>query len=471
MNLGSYEIDQFVTWCVQTSNPTTGAAADADGGTPPAYRIYEDETGTPILTGSMALLDASNTDGLYSEQIQATAANGFELGKCYTIRCAATVGSVAGATLRHFQIGASVNVTRISDDQVAANNLELAFDDTQGEVPWMGISRQGAASAVNSTTITIDSSEPFADNTLTGSTILVKGTATAIYWQAGLVTAFNHTTHVATVTWASGFVAPTGTLSYKIFATAAGAGAGGGGLDAAGVRAAIGMSSANLDSQLSSIASKIDTVDDFVDTEVAAILAAVDTEVAAILAKVNNLPSDPADASDIASAFSTVNGTLSTIASYIDTEVGAIKAKTDTIPTWPTNFASLAIDGAGNIAIADGYLTAAKHAAGFITATGIATGAFTAAKFAAGAIDANALATDAANEIAAAVRDIALLDTMAGLNALPTIGQALRVAYAAQTRRVISGTTETLRKEDGSTTLLTSTLNDATNPTSILRAT
>lgn len=68
----------------------------------------------------------------------------------------------------------------------------------------------------------------------------------------------------------------------------------------------------------------IDAVDDFVDTEVAAIKA-----------KTDNLPSDPADASDIAASFSTVNSTLSTIAGYIDTEVAAIKAKTDNLPAAP----------------------------------------------------------------------------------------------------------------------------------------
>jgi hypothetical protein len=61
----------------------------------------------------------------------------------------------------------------------------------------------------------------------------------------------------------------------------------------------------------------------------------VDTEVAAIKAKTDNLPVDPADASDIAASFSTVNGTLATIAGYIDTEVAAIKAKTDNLPANP----------------------------------------------------------------------------------------------------------------------------------------
>lgn len=70
-------------------------------------------------------------------------------------------------------------------------------------------------------------------------------------------------------------------------------------------------------------------------TSVDTIAGYVDTEVAAIKAKTDNLPSDPADASDIATAFGTVNATLATIAGYIDTEVSAIKAKTDNLPASP----------------------------------------------------------------------------------------------------------------------------------------
>lgn len=66
-------------------------------------------------------------------------------------------------------------------------------------------------------------------------------------------------------------------------------------LTAAGVRSAVGLASANLDTQLS-------TIDDFLDTEIAAILAAVDTEVAAIKAKTDNLPAAPAATGDIPTA-------------------------------------------------------------------------------------------------------------------------------------------------------------------------
>ena len=74
-----------------------------------------------------------------------------------------------------------------------------------------------------------------------------------------------------------------------------------------------------------------------VSADIAAVAGYIDTEVGAIKAKTDNLPSDPADASDISSAFSTVNSTLSTIAGYIDTEVAAIKAKTDNLPSDPAD--------------------------------------------------------------------------------------------------------------------------------------
>jgi len=74
------------------------------------------------------------------------------------------------------------------------------------------------------------------------------------------------------------------------------------------------------------LAALINTLDDYIDTEVAAIKA-----------KTDNLPTDPADASDIASSFSTVNSTLATIAGYLDTEIAAIKAKTDNLPSDPAD--------------------------------------------------------------------------------------------------------------------------------------
>lgn len=105
MFLGRWELDDLVSFTVNTHDPTTGAETDADA--PPGYRVYEDETGTPILTGTMALLDDGNTVGQYSEQIMLSAANGFEVGKSYSIRVRAVVGGTAGVTLRSFQVEAA----------------------------------------------------------------------------------------------------------------------------------------------------------------------------------------------------------------------------------------------------------------------------------------------------------------------------------------------------------------------------
>lgn len=75
-------------------------------------------------------------------------------------------------------------------------------------------------------------------------------------------------------------------------------------ITAAGVRTAVGLASANLDTQIGTLAtsSALSTVAGYLDTEVAAILAAVDTEVGAIKAKTDNLPASPAAVSDIPTA-------------------------------------------------------------------------------------------------------------------------------------------------------------------------
>ena len=67
-----------------TSVDSSGSPVDADA--LPTYSVYEDETGTAILTGTMAKLDDTGTTGFYSEQIALTTASGFESGKTYNIK-------------------------------------------------------------------------------------------------------------------------------------------------------------------------------------------------------------------------------------------------------------------------------------------------------------------------------------------------------------------------------------------------
>jgi hypothetical protein len=71
------------------------------------------------------------------------------------------------------------------------------------------------------------------------------------------------------------------------------------------------------------------------ESDLFALIATIDTVVDAIKAKTDNLPVDPADASDIAAAFAAVNAALVTIDDFLDTEIAAIKAKTDNLPAAP----------------------------------------------------------------------------------------------------------------------------------------
>lgn len=125
--LGSWKIDDAMTFTCNTHAADTGAATDADA--VPAYRIYEDETGTPIVTGSMALIDDANTTGFYSEQVTLSAANGFEKGKSYSVYISAAVGSTTGTLSHTFQIEAEVDANTVSG--VASANVTQIGGDAQ----------------------------------------------------------------------------------------------------------------------------------------------------------------------------------------------------------------------------------------------------------------------------------------------------------------------------------------------------
>lgn len=126
---GSWKIDDLLTFAVNTHLGSTGAAIDADA--VPDYRVYEGETATPILTGSMALLDSTNTEGFYTEELTLSAANGFENGKSYNIYISATVNSIEGTLTHNFQIAADVDANVVSLDTGAINAIRDGILPTQ----------------------------------------------------------------------------------------------------------------------------------------------------------------------------------------------------------------------------------------------------------------------------------------------------------------------------------------------------
>jgi len=119
--LGTIKLGDNLTFYANTHTPSTGAAVDADA--VPGYRVYEDETATPLLTGSMALLDDANTTGFYSEQIAVTTGNGFEAGKSYCVRITGVVASVTGVEVHTF----SIDTKRIGDLQDIAAGAAMTL--------------------------------------------------------------------------------------------------------------------------------------------------------------------------------------------------------------------------------------------------------------------------------------------------------------------------------------------------------
>jgi hypothetical protein len=114
--IGSWKIDDVVIFTANTHDPATAACADADAA--PTYRIYENEVGTAIATGTMALIDSGNTCGFYSESITLSAGTGYEKGKNYTVFISGVVDTIEGTTSRIFQVQAEVDSPKLGTPTV-----------------------------------------------------------------------------------------------------------------------------------------------------------------------------------------------------------------------------------------------------------------------------------------------------------------------------------------------------------------
>jgi hypothetical protein len=120
MYIGSWDDSDTITFSVLTKG-ANGAVADADA--VPAYRIYEDETATPIHTGNMAKLDDSNTLGLYSERIQIALVK----GKSYSIYVSYAISAVAYGELHNIQMSAAADLRHINGAATDGYNATLSL--------------------------------------------------------------------------------------------------------------------------------------------------------------------------------------------------------------------------------------------------------------------------------------------------------------------------------------------------------
>jgi hypothetical protein len=249
----------------------------------------------------------------------------------------------------------SVDVVYVSGDATAADNLETAFDDTAGAVPWFGIVDQGTAQSASSTGVVLRAAAAFADDVLIGSTLAVYG-STQGYWQTRVITDNALTGDSVVVdTWT---VTPSGTITYKIYGTPPASATS---LPAvnlvqvAGATTDVSALATNVAAILvdtgTTLDTKINTIDDFLDTEVAAVLAAVDTEVAAILADTNELQTDWANGGrlDLILDARASQASVDAVDDLLDTEVAAIKTVVDSILV---DTAEIGAAGAGLTALA-----------------------------------------------------------------------------------------------------------------------
>lgn len=191
MYLSEIKLGNNLTFYANTHTPSTGAAVDADAA--PDYRVYEDETGTPLLTGSMALLDDANTTGLYSEQIAVTAANGFEAGKSYSIRITGVVGGVTGVELHQFTCA-----VRATDDLAFPTTTGRSIDVTATGavgIDWANVENPTTTVGLSGTTVkavtdaVTPSAATIADAVWDEATADHAGAGSYGAWVAGLVAA------------------------------------------------------------------------------------------------------------------------------------------------------------------------------------------------------------------------------------------------------------------------------------------
>lgn len=275
--IGAAEIAADAIGAAEVANATIDAATFASAAID-ATAIATDAIGAAeIATDAIGAAELA-TDAIGAAELAASAIGASEIADGGITSAEFGTGAITATVIAADAIGASevaadvstelltglanlaVNVAQVSGDATAADTFETWLDGTTGPVAPLGIARQGTAQSATSTTVVLDASAPFADDTAIGMTLVVCG-STQGYCQSRAITDYVTSTDTATVdTWT---VTPSGTLTYYLFSTAPGGS--GSGLDAAGVRAAIGLASANLDTQLS-------TIDDYVDTEVAAIL-------------------------------------------------------------------------------------------------------------------------------------------------------------------------------------------------------
>jgi len=278
-----------------TNSELTAALASADDATLAAISTLSTTIGTPANSTVSADIAAVKTDtGTLTSRITSTLFSGITyLSKWLGILAGKTADSSTLTEIQATTAGAGYNN--------ATDSLEALRD--RGDAAWTTGGGGSAPTAAENATAVWTSLLAGSDFSTTGSI----GKLLKDDIDAAISTRAPSNTALSTAQWTNTLATNLGTLA---------------GHDPGSTLAAASAVS-NLQTDLTTVAGY------------------VDTEVAAIKLKTDNLPSDPADQSQVEAAISSaVSGlasqsSVNTLTGYVDTEIAAIKAKTDNLPVSP----------------------------------------------------------------------------------------------------------------------------------------
>ncbi len=100
-------LDEVTYFDAITSDPTDGSAVDADSA--PTFEIFEEATDSPIVSGTFTKRTSKTGD--YRGTTTISLANGYEIGKWYSIIATAIVNGVTGkGVIRNFRVCADESI-------------------------------------------------------------------------------------------------------------------------------------------------------------------------------------------------------------------------------------------------------------------------------------------------------------------------------------------------------------------------
>lgn len=317
-HLGDFDTSTVVYGKFSTFRPSTGATYTLAG--TPVLSVYKDNSTTQTTTGVTLTADFDSVTGLNHFAVD-TSTDGtfYAAGSFFDI--VITTGTVDSVSVTGAVVGSfTLRKNSALKPTTAGRTLDISAGGEAG-VDWANVGSPTTTVTLSGTTVktATDVETDTADIQTRLPAALVSGRIDA---SVGAM--------------ATDVITNTALASSAVTEIQAGLST----LDAAGIRAAVGLASANLDTQLAAIVADTGELQtDLVNG------GRLDLLIDGIKAKTDNLPASPAAVSDLITqagvrtavglASANLDTQLSAIAGYIDTEVAAIKTKTDNLPASP----------------------------------------------------------------------------------------------------------------------------------------